>query len=98
MRAGVVPAAASDAGGIVPPLPGPEKLARRNTGRQIEDRQLRSGITCAERGDTAGDNLVNMTPDGITITSAGDLTVTAAGVLNIVGSVVNITGGMVNIN
>jgi hypothetical protein len=47
---------------------------------------------------TAGSNVVNMTPDGITVTSAGNLTVTAAGVLNLVGSVVNITGGLVNIN
>ncbi len=47
---------------------------------------------------TAGSNVVNMTPDGITVTSAGNLTVSAAGVLNLVGSVVNITGGMVNIN
>jgi phage baseplate assembly protein gpV len=47
---------------------------------------------------TAGSNVVNMTPDGITVTSAGNLTVSAAGVLNLVGSVVNITGGLVNIN
>lgn len=47
---------------------------------------------------TAGSNVLNMTPDGITITSAGNLTVTAAGVLNLVGAEVNITGAMVNIN
>jgi len=46
----------------------------------------------------AGSNVLNMTPDGITITSAGNLNVTAAGVLNLVGSAVNITGAMVNIN
>lgn len=47
---------------------------------------------------TAGSNVINMTPDGITVTSAGNLNLTASGVLNIAGSVVNITGGMVNIN
>jgi len=47
---------------------------------------------------TAGSNVINMTPDGVTITSAGNLNLTASGILNLVGSVVNITGGMVNIN
>jgi hypothetical protein len=47
---------------------------------------------------TAGSDVINMTPDGITVTSAGNLNLTASGVLNLVGSVVNITGGLVNIN
>jgi Type VI secretion system/phage-baseplate injector OB domain len=47
---------------------------------------------------TAGSNVINMTPDGVTITSAANLNLTASGVLNLVGSVVNITGGLVNIN
>jgi hypothetical protein len=46
----------------------------------------------------AGANVINMTPDGITVTSAGNLTVTANGILNLVGAEVNIVGGMVNIN
>lgn len=39
-----------------------------------------------------------MTPDGISIASSGNVNVTAAGVLNLVGATVNILGGMVNIN
>lgn len=46
----------------------------------------------------AGSNVVNLSPDGVTVSSAGNLNITAAGALNIAGSVVNITGGMVNIN
>jgi Type VI secretion system/phage-baseplate injector OB domain len=47
---------------------------------------------------TAGSDIVNMTPDGITVTSGGNVTITASGMMNLTGSVVNITGGMVNIN
>jgi phage baseplate assembly protein gpV len=47
---------------------------------------------------TAGSDIINMGPDGITVTSAGSMSVTAAGPLNLTGAVVNITGGMVNIN
>ncbi|MGC1421512.1 MAG: phage baseplate assembly protein V [Terracidiphilus sp.] len=46
----------------------------------------------------AGEDVVNMTPDGISIASSGNVNVTAAGVLNLVGATVNILGGMVNIN
>jgi hypothetical protein len=47
---------------------------------------------------TAGANVINMSPDGVTVTSAGNLNLTASGVLNLAGATVNILGGMVNIN
>jgi hypothetical protein len=46
----------------------------------------------------AGTDAVNMTPDGITITSGGNVNITATGMINLTGAVVNVTGGMVNIN
>jgi hypothetical protein len=46
----------------------------------------------------SGDNAISLTPDGIAIASAGTLKIASSGPLNLVGSVVNITGGMVNIN
>ena len=47
---------------------------------------------------TAGSNVINMTPDGITLTSAGNLNLTAAGAVSIAGAMVSITGGLVTIN
>jgi hypothetical protein len=46
----------------------------------------------------AGTNIINLTPDGITITGAPNLNLIAAGTLNITGTAVNITGGVVKIN
>ncbi len=46
----------------------------------------------------AGTNIINLTPDGITITGAPNLNLVAAGTLNITGTAVNITGGVVKIN
>jgi hypothetical protein len=46
----------------------------------------------------SGSNIVDMSPDGISITAAGELSITAGGVLNLTGSEINIIGGMVNIN
>jgi hypothetical protein len=41
----------------------------------------------------AGNNVINMTPDGITIVSASNLTLAASGAVSITGSAVSITGG-----
>jgi hypothetical protein len=46
----------------------------------------------------SGSNLINMTPDGVTISGTPNLNLTASGVLNITGTAVNITGGLVKIN
>lgn len=53
----------------------------------------------------AGENVINMTPDGITIASAGHISFTAVGAINIAaslisinGTTVNVVGGMVTIN
>jgi len=46
----------------------------------------------------AGANIINLTPDGITITGTPNLNLTATGAVNITGLKINITGGMVNIN
>ncbi len=46
----------------------------------------------------AGNDLVSMTPEGISVVSGGDVTVAAGGSLDLVGAEVNIVGGMVNIN
>jgi Type VI secretion system/phage-baseplate injector OB domain len=46
----------------------------------------------------AGTNIINLTPDGITITGAPNLNLAAAGVVNITGTAINITGGLVKIN
>ena len=46
----------------------------------------------------AGANIINLTPDGITITGTPNLNLTAAGVVNITGPAINITGGLVKIN
>jgi hypothetical protein len=53
----------------------------------------------------AGTNIINLMPDGITITGTPNLNLTATGVVNITGpainikgSAINITGGLVKIN
>ena len=46
----------------------------------------------------AGANIINLTPDGITITGTPNLNLTATGVVNITGPAINITGGLVKIN
>ena len=46
----------------------------------------------------AGANIINLTPDGITITGSPNLNLVAAGALNITGAAINITGGLVKIN
>jgi phage baseplate assembly protein gpV len=46
----------------------------------------------------AGTNIINLTPDGITITGTPNLNLAAAGVVNITGTAINITGGLVKIN
>jgi hypothetical protein len=46
----------------------------------------------------AGTNIINLTPDGITITGTPNLNLAAAGVVNITGAAINITGGLVKIN
>jgi hypothetical protein len=46
----------------------------------------------------AGANIINLTPDGITITGTPNLNLTATGAVNITGPAINITGGLVKIN
>ncbi len=45
-----------------------------------------------------GTNIVNLTPDGVTITGTPNLNLAAAGTVNITGPAINITGGLVKIN
>jgi hypothetical protein len=45
----------------------------------------------------AGANIINMTPDGITITGNPNLNLAATGIVNIAGSAINITGTAINI-
>lgn len=46
----------------------------------------------------SGSNLINMSPDGVTVTGTPNLNLSASGVVNITGSAINITGGLVKIN
>jgi phage baseplate assembly protein gpV len=46
----------------------------------------------------AGANVINLTPDGITITGNPNLNLAATGMVNITGTTINITGGLVKIN
>jgi hypothetical protein len=46
----------------------------------------------------AGANIINLTPDGITITGTPNLNLAAAGTLNLTAPAINITGGLVKIN
>lgn len=46
----------------------------------------------------SGSNVINMSPDGVTVTGSPNLNLTASGVVNITGTAINITGGLVKIN
>jgi phage baseplate assembly protein gpV len=46
----------------------------------------------------SGSNVINMSPDGVTVTGTPNLNLSASGVVNITGSAINITGGLVKIN
>ncbi len=46
----------------------------------------------------SGSNVINMSPDGVTISGSPAVNIVASGALNLTGSVVNITGGLVKIN
>ncbi len=46
----------------------------------------------------SGSNVINMSPDGVTVTGTPNLNLTASGIVNITGSAINITGGLVKIN
>jgi hypothetical protein len=46
----------------------------------------------------AGTNIINLTPDGITITGTPNLNLVAGGTMNLTAPAINITGGLVKIN
>lgn len=46
----------------------------------------------------AGTNIVNLTPDGVTITGTPNLNLVAGGTMNLTAPAINITGGLVKIN
>ena len=55
-------------------------------------------ITAAGIQIVSGSNMVSMTPDGITISGAPNLNISAATAMNIAAPTINLVGGMVNIN